>query len=286
MKRFIVSVVVLILGCHLDNNSKMEKEGSRLIGENGLDIPGSDISGKEKMNLGLMNFRLLSGDSGLVSDFQNYETLKALENKNKFIDYNQIEFLEGTKSITVLFLPIYVRWIKIKARDLFNESGSFIKELKGIKYSYLVSPVDGSYISYAMPLIVFETTRESDPLYSVSGFKLISKGSNINFNENKTGFFGGIPMLEKSVESGLVTAYPFGSSDPKKVVEAFSSLYSNEIWSGMIAEITIKSKQYPQNEKVYRISLDSKLFNVTMKKIIEKYPNIKNKSLTFNSLID
>ncbi|WKC90357.1 S2/P23 family protein [Borreliella carolinensis] len=282
MKRVIISFVVLILGCNLDDNSKMErKSSSRLIGEsrvNRLD--------QEKRAFGSMNFGGFSGDSDVVYNFQNYDTLKALENKNKFIDYSKIEFLEGVKSINVFIWPVHIRWIKIKARDLFGERGDFIKELSGIKYSYLLSPVDGGYLSYAMPLIIFETTRESDPLYSISGFKLISKGSDINFNENKGGFFGGLPMSEKSVESGLVTAYPFGSSDAKKVVEAFVSLYNNGTWSDMIAEITIKSKQHPKNEKVYRISLDSQLFNVTMKKIIEKYPNIKSASFAFNSLIN
>ncbi|MBB6208385.1 S2/P23 family protein [Borreliella lanei] len=282
MRRVIVSFVVLILGCNLDDNSKMEREASKLVKEESR----SNRLDQEKRTLGAMNFGLFSGDSGLASDFQNYETLKALENKNTFIDYSQIEFLEGTKSINMLLWPVSVRWIKIKARDLFGECGDFIKELKGIKYSYLVSPVDGVYISYAMPLIIFETTNESDPLYSISGFKLISKGSDINFNENKGGFFGGLPMSEKSVEPGLVTAYPFGSSDAKKVIEAFVSLYNNGTWSDMIAEITIKSKQHPKNEKVCRISLDSQLFNVAMKKIIEKYPKIKSASFAFNSLIN
>ncbi|AIK19217.1 S2/P23 family protein [Borreliella afzelii] len=280
MKIVIIFVVVLILGCSLDNNSKMENEGG------GFKENGSDRLGQEKRALGSSNFRSLLDDSGMGSNFQNYEPLKALENKNKFINYNQIEFLEGTKSVNWYLWSIYIRWVKIKARDLCDERGNCIKELNGIKYSYLVSPIDGSYISYAMPLIIFETTSESDPFYSVSGFKLINKGSDINFNDNKGGFLGGIPMSEKSVESGLVTAYPFGSSDSKRVVEAFTALYNNGIWNDMIAEITIKSKNPPQNEKVYRISLDSKLFNVTMKKIIEKYPNIKNTSLTFNSLIN
>ncbi|APJ09146.1 S2/P23 family protein [Borreliella afzelii] len=280
MKIVIIFVVILILGCSLDNNSKMENEGG------GFKENGSDRLGQEKRALGSSNFRSLLDDSGMGSNFQNYEPLKALENKNKFINYNQIEFLEGTKSVNLYLWSTYIRWVKIKARDLCDERGNCIKELNGIKYSYLVSPIDGSYISYAMPLIIFETTSESDPFYSVSGFKLINKGSDINFNDNKGGFLGGIPMSEKSVESGLVTAYPFGSSDSKRVVEAFTALYNNGIWNDMIAEITIKSKNPPQNEKVYRISLDSKLFNVTMKKIIEKYPNIKNTSLTFNSLIN
>ncbi|WKC75691.1 S2/P23 family protein [Borreliella valaisiana] len=279
MKIVIVFVVVLILGCHLDNNSKMEKESSGLVGENASRL------GQKKETLGSKNFGSFSDDSGLAYDFQDYGTLKSLENKNKFIDYNQIEFLEGTKTITVGFWSVYVRWMKIKARDLCNEFGNCIEELKGIKYSYLVTPVDGNYVYYAMPLIIFETTSESDPFYSVSGFRLISKGSNINFDESKGGVLGGIPMSEKSVESGLVTAYPFGSKDAKKVVEAFTDLYSNGIWRDMIAEITIKSKQSPQNKKVYKISLDSKLFNVTMKKIIEKYPRIKSASC-FNSLIN
>lgn len=280
MKIVIIFVVILILGCSLDNNSKMENEGG------GFKENGSDRLGQEKRALGSSNFRSLLDDSGMGANFQNYEPLKALENKNKFINYNQIEFLEGTKSVNLYLWSTYIRWVKIKARDLCDERGNCIKELNGIKYSYLVSPIDGSYISYAMPLIIFETTSESDPFYSVSGFKLINKGSDINFNDNKGGFLGGIPMSEKSVESGLVTAYPFGSSDSKRVVEAFTALYNNGIWNDMIAEITIKSKNPPQNEKVYRISLDSKLFNVTMKKIIEKYPNIKNTSLTFNSLIN
>ncbi|WP_373588930.1 S2/P23 family protein [Borreliella afzelii] len=280
MKIVIIFVVILILGCSLDNNSKMENEGG------GFKENGSDRLGQEKRALGSSNFRSLLDDSGMGSNFQNYEPLKALENKNKFINYNQIEFLEGIKSVNLYLWSTYIRWVKIKARDLCDERGNCIKELNGIKYSYLVSPIDGSYISYAMPLIIFETTSESDPFYSVSGFKLINKGSDINFNDNKGGFLGGIPMSEKSVESGLVTAYPFGSSDSKRVVEAFTALYNNGIWNDMIAEITIKSKNPPQNEKVYRISLDSKLFNVTMKKIIEKYPNIKNTSLTFNSLIN
>ncbi|WP_215537522.1 S2/P23 family protein [Borreliella bavariensis] len=282
MKIVIISVLTLIFGCSLDNNSKIGKEGGGgLIGGN-----EPDRLGQEKRALDLMNFRPLSDGSSLVPDSQNHETLKALENKNKIVDYSQIQFLEGTKSISVYLWPVDVRWMKIKAIDLFDERGNSIEELKGIKYSYLVSPVSGSYISYAMPLIIFETTRESDPIYSVSGFKLISKGSNINFNENKGGFLVGLPMSEKSVESGLVTAYPFGSSNAKKVVEAFASLYSNGVWSDMIAEITIKAKKPPQTEKVYRISLDSKLFNVAMKKIVEKYPQIKSASFAFNSLIN
>ncbi|ACN53333.1 S2/P23 family protein (plasmid) [Borreliella spielmanii] len=281
MKIVIVSVAVLILSCSLDNNSKIQKEGGD------FEKNGSDGLSQEKRTLGSANFRSLLDDSGSrSSSFQNYEPLKALENKNKFINYNQIEFLEGTKSVTLFVWPIYIRWMKIKARDLCDERGNCIKELNGIKYSYLVSPIDGSYISYAMPLIIFETTSESDPLYSVSGFKLISKGSNINFNDNKGGFLGGIPMSEKSVESGLVTAYPFGSNDSKKVVEAFTALCSNGIWSDMVAEITIKFKKHPQNEKAYRITLDSQLFNVAMKKIIEKYPNIRRASLAFKSLIN
>ncbi|WP_031531053.1 S2/P23 family protein [Borreliella garinii] len=281
MKIVIIFVLTLIFSCSLDNNSKIGQEGGGLIRGN-----ESDRLGQGKRALNSMNFRQLPDGSVLVSDYQNHETLKALENKNKIIDYNQIEFLEGTKSIFMYLWPVDIRWMKIKARDLFNERGNSIEELKGIKYSYLVSPIAGNHISYAMPLIIFETTCEGDPIYSVSGFKLISKGSNINFNENKGGFLIGLPMSEKSVEPGLVTAYPFGSSNAKKVVEAFTSLYSNGLWSDMIAEITIKFKKPPQAEKVYRISLDSKLFNVAMKKIVEKYPQIKSASLAFNSLIN
>ncbi|WNY69114.1 S2/P23 family protein [Borreliella lusitaniae] len=280
MKRVIVSFVVLIFGCNLDNSSKMEKQSSRLIGEN-----RSVRLGQEKKVLGAVNFSRFPDDSGLVPRFQNYKTLKALEKKIKFTDYDQIEFLEGTKSIPLAFgwWPISVNWIKIKARDLFDERGDSINELRGIKYSYLVSPVSGTHISYAMPLIIFETTSEADPLYSVSGFKLITRGSDINFNESRRSFFGGIPMSEKSVEAGLVTAYPFGSSDAKKIVEAFNALNNNGSWSDMVAEITVKSKKQPKNEKVYKILLDSKLFNVAMKKIIEKYPEIKAKSSAFKS---
>ncbi|WP_151073835.1 S2/P23 family protein [Borreliella turdi] len=281
MKRSIISVVVLIFSCYLDNNSEIEKESSGLVGKN-----GSDRLSQGKNGLGSMNVKSFLDSSSLVSDFQNYDTFKALENKNKFIDYTQIEFLEGVKTIPWGFWSIHARWIKIKARNLCDEHGNCIKELKGIKYSYLVSPIDGTYISYAMPIVIFETTFESDPFYSVSQFKLINKGSDINFNDNRGGFLGILPMSEKSVEPGLVTAYPFGSSDSKRVVEAFTALYSNGVWSDMIAEITIKSKQNPKNEKVYRIALDSKLFNVTMKKIIEKYPKIKSESIAFNSLIN
>ncbi|WNY67277.1 S2/P23 family protein [Borreliella lusitaniae] len=279
MKRVIVSFVVLIFGCSLDNNSKMQKQSSRLIGEN-----RSVRLGQEKKVLGAVNFSRFSDDSGLVPDFQNYKTLKAIEKKIRFTNYDKIEFLEGTKSISVAVVwSMSVKWIKIKARDLFDEQGDSINELKGIKYSYLVSPVSGAHISYAMPLIIFETTSEADPLYSVSGFKLITKGSDINFNASRGGLLGGIPMSEKSVEKGLVTAYPFGSSDAKKIVDAFTALNNNGSWNDMIAEITVKSKQKPRNEKVYKISLDSKLFNVAMTKIIEKYPEIKTKSSAFKS---
>ncbi|WP_237670905.1 hypothetical protein [Borreliella burgdorferi] len=48
MKRVIVSFVVLILGCNLDDNSKMERKGSnKLIRES-----GSDRRGQENRALG------------------------------------------------------------------------------------------------------------------------------------------------------------------------------------------------------------------------------------------
>ncbi len=80
MKIVIIFVLTLIFSCSLDNNSKIGQEGGGLIRGN-----ESDRLGQGKRALNSMNFRQLPDGSALVSDYQNHETLKALENKIKLL---------------------------------------------------------------------------------------------------------------------------------------------------------------------------------------------------------
>ncbi|WP_418905171.1 S2/P23 family protein (plasmid) [Borreliella finlandensis] len=190
----------------------------------------------------------------------------------------------------------YVTWAKSgNLRPIKDKHNNLIKDLEGLKYSYIFSPIqlktsglsytyhinDDSYtiLGSKVPIakiIAFESTKEFEEKYEVKSLRLISEGSNIDFERYRTGI-ATISLKEASKESGYINSYNFVVFD-NALTDSFRLFYKKSKCSHMLAHLTIKDKQTHKDE-AYEIALNLKLFNDTIKLIFTKYPNLSNEKL-------
>ncbi|WLN25916.1 S2/P23 family protein (plasmid) [Borreliella valaisiana] len=220
-------------------------------------------------------------------------------NKNVYcIDEESIldEIKEG--EVFELFAGGYVTWAKSgKLRAIKDKYNNLIQDLRGLKYSYIFSPIrfktlslwlsynyyinDNNYkiLGNSVPIakiIAFESTKEFEEKYEVKSLKLISEGSNIDFEQYRVGV-AKISLKESSKESGYINSYNFGVFNDD-LSKSFELLYKKNKCNNMLANLTIKNKQ-TNEDKVYEIVLNTKLFYNAVKLILSKYPNLSSEKL-------
>ncbi|WNY67257.1 S2/P23 family protein [Borreliella lusitaniae] len=243
----------------------------------------------------------------------NNQNIKENNNQNNKKDIkennNNISYIDKEHKLTTikegevweLLLLGHVTWAKsgdlIDIKDKYN---NLIEDLKGLKYSYIFSPIrfktssswlssrytyyinDNNYkiLSNNVPIakiIAFESTTEFEKKYEVQSLKLISAGSNIDFEKHRTGF-AAIKLKETSKETGYINSYNFGVFNDD-LTNSFNLLWKKKSeWSYMLAQLTIKDKKTNTN-KTYEIVLSPKIFNDTIKLIYAKYPNLSKEKL-------
>lgn len=193
----------------------------------------------------------------------------------------------------------YVTWAKsgnLRAiKDKYNNS---IKDLEGLGYSYIFSPIrfkTSSWLGYnytyyindnnykilgnkvsIAKIIAFESTKEFEEKYEVKSLKLISAGSNIDFERYRTGI-AAISLKEASKEPGYINSYNFGVFNDD-LTNSFKLLYKKSEYSYMLASLTIKDRQ-TNKDKTYEIALNIRLLADTIKLIFAKYPNLSKEKL-------
>uniref|UniRef100_UPI003B20D979 S2/P23 family protein n=1 Tax=Borreliella tanukii TaxID=56146 RepID=UPI003B20D979 len=193
----------------------------------------------------------------------------------------------------------YVTWIKPNnLRVIKDKYNNLIEDLEGLKYSYIFSPIrfkTSSWFSYnytyyindnnykilgnevpIAKIIAFESTKEFEKRYEVKSLKLISEGSNIDFERYRTGV-AAISLKETSKESGYINSYNFGVFNDD-LTNSFKLLYKKSKCSYMLAHLTIRDRQ-TSADKTYEILLDLKLFNDIVKLIFAKYPDLSKEKL-------
>ncbi|WP_418906247.1 S2/P23 family protein (plasmid) [Borreliella tanukii] len=191
----------------------------------------------------------------------------------------------------------YVTWIKPNnLRVIKDKYNNLIEDLKGLKYSYIFSPIrlkTLSWLSYSYyindnnykilgnevpiaKIIAFESTKEFEEKYEVKSLKLTSEGSNIDFERYRTGV-AAISLKETSKESGYINSYNFGVFNDD-LTNSFKLLYKKSKCSYMLASLTIKNKQTNKDE-TYEIALNPRLFADTIKLIFAKYPDLSKEKL-------
>ncbi len=220
-------------------------------------------------------------------------------NKNVYcIDEESIldEIKEG--EVFELFAGGYVTWAKSgKLRAIKDKYNNLIQNLRGLKYSYIFSPIrfktlslwlsynyyinDNNYkiLGNSVPIakiIAFESTKEFEEKYEVKSLKLISEGSNIDFEQYRVGV-AKISLKESSKEFGYINSYNFGVFNDD-LSKSFELLYKKNKCNNMLAKLTIKNKQ-TNEDKVYEIVLNTKLFYNAVKLILSKYPNLSSEKL-------
>ncbi|WP_210360186.1 S2/P23 family protein [Borreliella garinii] len=220
-------------------------------------------------------------------------------NKNVYcIDEESIldEIKEG--EVFELFAGGYVTWAKSgKLRAIKDKYNNLIQDLRGLKYSYIFSPIrfktlslwlsynyyinDNNYkiLGNSVPIakiIAFESTKEFEEKYEVKSLKLISEGSNIDFEQYRVGV-AKISLKESSKEFGYINSYNFGVFNDD-LSKSFELLYKKNKCNNMLAKLTIKNKQ-TNEDKVYEIVLNTKLFYNAVKLILSKYPNLSSEKL-------
>ncbi len=125
-------------------------------------------------------------------------------------------------------------------------------------------------------IIAFESTKEFEEKYEVKSLKLISAGSNIDFEQYRTGL-AAINLKEASKESGYINSYNFGVFNDD-LTNSFKLLYKKSEYSYMLASLTIKDRRTNKDE-TYEIALNTRLFADTIKLIFAKYPNLSKEKL-------
>ncbi|WNY65421.1 S2/P23 family protein [Borreliella carolinensis] len=209
------------------------------------------------------------------------------------------EIKEG--EVWELFVGGYVTWAKsVNLIAIKDKKNNLIQNLKGLKYSYIFSPIRfrtwsifSDYIYYIndnkykmwgkevpiAKIIAFESTKEFEEKYEVKSLKLVSEGSNIDFDQYRYGV-ASIRLKSASKEPGFVNSYNFGVLDDD-LTNAFSKLfYKKSKCNYMLAHLTIQDKQ-TNEDKTYEIALSLKLFHDTIKMIFAKYPDLSNEKLKF-----
>ncbi len=190
---------------------------------------------------------------------------------------------------------MYVTWVKSgNLRAIKDKNNNLIQDLKGLKYSYIFSPIrfktwlgytyytnDNNYKIWGQEvpiakIIAFESTQAFEKKYEVKSLKLIYEGSDIDFEQYRTGLVE-ISLKKVSKEPGYINSYNFGVFNDD-LTNAFKLLYKKSECSYMLAHLTIKDKQADE-DKTYEIALNPKLFVDTIKLIFAKYPNLSHEKL-------
>ncbi|EEC22123.1 S2/P23 family protein (plasmid) [Borreliella burgdorferi] len=238
---------------------------------------------------------------------------KKIEKEN-ITKYNKDTIKESNKNICLsleepepnkikegeVFEPLafgYVTWAK--SGDLMalkNKNNNLIEDLRELKYSYIFSPIqfktyslfsfnyginDNNYKIFGQEvpiakIIAFESTKEFEKKYEIKSLKLNYEGSNIDFEQNLTGF-PKINLKETSKELQYIFSYNFGVFD-NSLADYFQFFYKKHKCSYMPAYLTIKDKQ-TNKDIIYEIILNLKTFNNTIKLIFDKYPNLSKDKL-------
>ncbi|WP_215540036.1 S2/P23 family protein [Borreliella bavariensis] len=255
----------------------------------------------------ISGFRLI--EEGNKKDIKENNEKDIKENNEKDIkeNNNNISYINKESILTEIkegeiyggLFAGYVTWAKsgnLRAiKDKYNNS---IKNLEGLKYSYIFSPIrfkTSSWFSYnysyyindnnykilgnevpIAKIIAFESTKEFEEKYEVKSLKLISAGSNIDFERYRTGV-AAISLKEASKESGYINSYNFGVFNDD-LTNSFKLLYKKSEYSYMLASLTIKDRR-TNNYEAYEIVLNPRLFTDTIKLIFAKYPNLSNEKL-------
>ncbi|WP_418904993.1 S2/P23 family protein [Borreliella lusitaniae] len=242
----------------------------------------------------------------------NKKDIKENNNQNNKKDIkennNNISYIDKEPGLTAikegevwkLLAGGYVTWAKSgDLIDIKDKYSNLIEDLKGLKYSYIFSPIrfkknsswlsssytyhinDNNYkiLGSKVPIakiIAFESTTEFEEKYEVKSLKLISAGSNIDFEKHRTGLTT-ITLKEASKEPGYTNSYNFGVFNDD-LTTSFNLLWNKGEWSYMLAQLTIKDKKTSKN-KTYEIVLSPKIFNDTIKLIYAKYPNLSKEKL-------
>ncbi|WP_424632592.1 S2/P23 family protein [Borreliella lusitaniae] len=237
-----------------------------------------------------------------IKENNNQNDKKDIKENNNNISYIDKEprltkIKEG--EVQELFVGGYVTWAKsgnlIDIKDKYSNS---IEDLEGLKYSYIFSPIrfktsswfsssytyyinDNNYTIWGIKapiakIIAFESTTEFEKKYEVQSLKLISAGSNIDFERHRTGL-AAIKLKETSKEPGYTNSYNFGVFNDD-LTTSFNLLWKKGEWSYMLAQLTIKNKKTNTN-KTYEIVLSPKIFNDTIKLIYAKHPNLSKDKL-------
>ncbi|WP_420025685.1 S2/P23 family protein [Borreliella valaisiana] len=193
----------------------------------------------------------------------------------------------------------YVTWAKSGNLCVIKDKhNNVIKDLVGLKYSYIFSPIrfktfslfgysdtcsvnDDSckILGQEVPIakiIAFESTEEFEKTHEVKNLKLNFEGSNVDFEKFRNGF-AKISLKEISKEVGYVNSYNFGVFD-NSLTDSFQLFYKKNKCNYMLAYLTIRNKQTGE-DKIYEISLNLRLLNDTVKLIFAKYSNLSKKKL-------
>ncbi|ACN93225.1 hypothetical protein BSV1_X13 (plasmid) [Borreliella finlandensis] len=139
----------------------------------------------------------------------------------------------------------YVTWAKSgNLRPIKDKYNNLIQNLKGFKYSYIFSPIqlktlslwfnydyninDNNYtiLDNKVPIakiIAFESTKGFEEKYEVKSLRLISEGSNIDFEQYRASI-AQIGLKEASKESRYINSYNFGVLNDN-LINSFKLLY-------------------------------------------------------------
>ncbi|MCD2332863.1 S2/P23 family protein [Borreliella americana] len=229
----------------------------------------------------------------------NKNLVKA-DNKNICLALEETAFELKEGEIFELLAGGYVTWAKSGyLRALKDKHNNLIKDLEGLKYSYIFSPIrfkNYSWFSYTnntysindnnykilgqeipiAKIISFESTKEFEEKYQVKNLKLSSEELNIDFERYRTGF-ARISLKEISKEPNYIYSYNFGVFD-NSLTDSFKLFYKKSKCNYMLAYLTIKNKQ-TNEDKTYEILLNIRLFNDTIRLIMTKYSNLSTEKL-------
>ncbi|WP_215539844.1 S2/P23 family protein [Borreliella bavariensis] len=243
----------------------------------------------------ILGFELIKEDNKKNIEEYNKKNIKKDNNNICFVDEESRlnEIKEG--EVWELLAVRYVTWVKSgNLRAIKDKNNNLIQDLKGLKYSYIFSPIrfktwpgytyytnDNNYKIWGKEapiakIIAFESTQAFEEKYEVKSLKLISEGSDIDFEQYRTGL-AKISLKEASKEPGYINSYNFGVFNDD-LTNAFKLLYKKSECSYMLAHFTIKDKQ-ANEDKTYEIALNLKLFADTIKLIFDKYPNLSHEKL-------
>ncbi|WP_425337294.1 hypothetical protein [Borreliella tanukii] len=90
-------------------------------------------------------------------------------------------------------------------------------------------------------IIAFEATKEFEEKYEVKNLKLISEGSNVDFEQHRVGV-AKISLKEISKEPGYTISYNFGVFNDE-LTNSFKLFYKKNRCNNMLAQLTIKDKK-------------------------------------------